>query len=176
MSLATGDSSTPPHQADSTEATEDLSHLNRAQDVLGFDPRRFFDQPLETRVRGALNPVERMAALIRGIDHKRKLASLMTVEQSLDRTPPDGRDTVMGMLEERMAYLDSHGERPDPSTPLSERPQRFQHVQRSVPPKRVWIVERTSEGKITDRTLYHEHRNTSASAKLQNITNGGDET
>lgn len=118
-------------------------HIERATDELGFDPRRFFDEPLLSTQQGAIDPVERMASIIRGIDKKRRVAALITVERRLDRGP---RDEVLSMLRERMAYLDEHGERTDLRTAsLDERPARFHPVDRDVPEKEVYAITSDDE-------------------------------
>lgn len=166
MTLAvTVSATTPRPESTSTddEGDVDLEHVERAKDVLGFDPRRFFDAPLLSVEQGAMNPVERMRAIIRGLDRKEKVASLMAVERQLDRGP---RDEVLGMLEDRMAFLEEEGERPPDlrDASLDERPLRFTPADREVPPKKAFIVE--DDG---TRVPYDEKRDSSASAKLGDL-------
>ncbi|WP_135807340.1 hypothetical protein [Halorussus marinus] len=94
----------------SPEEDEEIPHIDRAVDQLGFDPRRFFDEPLLAGDDTAMDPVERMRGIIRGLDDKQSVASLLSVEKTLERGP---RDEVIEMLQDRMAFLREHGERPD---------------------------------------------------------------
>lgn len=70
---------------------------------IGEDPAYYLDAPIIRRGR-------MMRARIRGIDFFDVLSAWKAVERRLDRGP---RDRVIGWLNEREAYLEEHGERPD---------------------------------------------------------------
>lgn len=56
-------------------------------------------------------PGEMIRDRIRGIDSLTVAASWMAVERQLERTPDDGRDVVINLLRQRIAELETDGQR-----------------------------------------------------------------
>jgi len=117
----------------------------RLKRKLGENPARFLDHELVDRgSRHTDRTLQRLArARIRGIDKIGVVNAWIAVERKLDRGP---RDRIIDLLEERKAYLEEYGERPDLATAsLDERPSRYQPHDRDLPEAEVTIVTRDGE-------------------------------
>lgn len=82
----------------------------RLEDQIGEDPGRFLDHELVERGPSHTDrTLQRLArARIRGIDRPPVARAWIAAERRLDRGP---RETVLAWLEDRLAYLEDHGDR-----------------------------------------------------------------
>jgi hypothetical protein len=93
-------------------ASNDRERFPSLKEDIGEDPARYLDHDLIERGSRAtsttLQPLVR--ARIRGIDEIGVVRAWIAVERRLDRGP---RESVIELLEERLAYLQEYGERED---------------------------------------------------------------
>lgn len=99
---------------------------------IGEDPARFLDHDLVERgsSRTSSTGQDLLRARIRGIDEKKIARAWIAVERRLDRGP---RSTVLEWLEDRLAYLEDHGDREE----------RLDFD--SIPPREERVTPRTAE-------------------------------
>lgn len=101
---------------------------------------------------------ERFETIVRGMDRAERVAGWLDAERQLAAWPTPGddeedsvgqaREHVERRLKQRMAVLNSQGERPDDlrSASLDERPPRFMPHDRDVPEKEVTWVRKNRLG------------------------------
>lgn len=109
---------------------------------LGEDPARYLDAPMF--IDGNREPPLFTAfARIRGIDRLEVANAWLAVERRLDRGP---RDPVVEALEDRIAYLEEAGERPE-TVPTEEGPERYRRreIREDVECEYEWVDQPDGE-------------------------------
>ncbi|WP_135806033.1 hypothetical protein [Halorussus marinus] len=157
------------------DATPDWQR--RLKRKLGENPARFLDHDLVERgsrhTDRTLQPLVR--ARIRGIDKIGVVNAWIAVERKLDRGP---RDRIIELLEERKAYLEEYGERPDLATArLDERPSRYQPHSRDLPATEVTYVTADGERVPADKRPTKPtvgRRFDSATTQTEVVADGGE--
>lgn len=111
-------------------------------------------------------PLEAVKGRIRGIDELSVATAWRFVECQLPRTPEGGRDEVIDELQERIEYLEQHGERDLPGLSPEEQHERALEAYEAVAPKADAVfLDENGEPQTS----------VSASQKLAAITDGGEE-
>lgn len=113
----------------------------------GENPVRYLDRPLDE--------LGTAKALIRGIDSLERARLWLAAERRLGRDDGSPRAGVVDLLEERITYLEEHGERPG-VLPTEDGPERYQPTTHDRPEKPEWRLNGESWAEARD----------SASAKL----------
>lgn len=124
---------------------------------IGEDPAQFLDHDLLGDSRHD-TPLRTALARIKGIDSLQVANAWLAVERQLDRGP---REQVVDALENRIAFLDEHGERPD-NLPTEDGPDRYRARDiRDTEPADVRWVDRPND-----------ERSLGAVGKIQQLSEG----
>lgn len=98
-------------------ASPDRERFPQLKDDLGEDPARFLDHQLVSTEWSEI-----VRSRIQGIDRLAVINAWIAIERRLERGP---RDTVIDLLEQRRAWLQDHGERPEELREADDRPDRY---------------------------------------------------
>lgn len=134
----------------------DRERFPKLVEDIGEDPAQFLDHDF-VRADGD-TPLRTAIARIKGIDSLQVAHAWLAIERRLDRGP---REQVVDVLEDRIAFLEAHGERPD-DLPSEDGPARYQ--------AREIHADATTEVRWTD---YEDHeRSLGATSKLTGLSEG----
>jgi hypothetical protein len=111
-------------------AKSDRETFPKLREDLGEDPARYLDVPMFAEGGGTTRLATAMVR-IRGIDKLEVANAWLAVERRIDRGP---RQRVVDAIQERIEYLEEHGERPN-DLPTEDGPERYRRreIREDVP-------------------------------------------